>query len=107
LYLGLAGLLDAQAPQLANRRIGLFSYGSGCTSEFFSGVVTPRAGVAIERARIDDVLSRRERISIADYERIMELGAPLGQRPPVGDVRFAGVVDHRRQYEGSGRAGIR
>ena len=43
LYLSLAGLLDMQAFGLAGQRIGLFSYGSGCTSEFFSGVVTHRA----------------------------------------------------------------
>ena len=37
LYLGLAGLLHAQATELAGARIGMFSYGSGCTSELFSG----------------------------------------------------------------------
>jgi hydroxymethylglutaryl-CoA synthase len=100
LYLGLAGLLDAQAAELANRRIGLFSYGSGCTSEFFSGVVTPRAADMIARANISEMLASRERISVSEYENIMALGAPLGQRPPIGSVRFAGTVEHRRQYEG-------
>ena len=56
---------------LADARIGLFSYGSGCTSEFFSGTVSPRAADAIASARIADVLAARERISVADYERIM------------------------------------
>jgi hydroxymethylglutaryl-CoA synthase len=100
LYLGLAGLLDAQAADLAGKRIGMFSYGSGCTSEFFSGVVASRAAERIAAARIADVLSVRERISIAEYERIMALSptAPLGEPPGTGGFRFAGVADHRRQY---------
>src|SRR5262249_31273399 len=61
LYLGLAGLLDSQARELAGARIGMFSYGSGCTSEFYSGVVSPRAAERIAAARIADVLAARER----------------------------------------------
>ena len=98
LYLGLAGLLDSQASTLANRRIGLFSYGSGCTSEFFSGVVSPRAARRIADAHIQDQLGVRERISVAEYERIMELSAPLGEPPAIGGFRFTGVDEHRRQY---------
>jgi hydroxymethylglutaryl-CoA synthase len=94
LYLGLAGVLDAQADQLVDRRIGMFSYGSGCTSEFFSGVVSPRAASRIAEAQLANVLAARERISIAEYERIMNLATPM-----TGDgFRFTGVVDHRRQY---------
>lgn len=104
LYLGLAGLLHAQAARLVGQRIGLFSYGSGCTSEFFSGVVAPRAAEQIAAARIADVLAARERISIADYERIMALPptAPLVRWPsdPPGDgFRFVGVSNHQRQYQ--------
>jgi hydroxymethylglutaryl-CoA synthase len=104
LYLGLAGLLHAQAADLAGQRIGLFSYGSGCTSEFFSGVVAPRAAEQIAAARIAELLAARERISIADYERIMALPptAPLVPWPSdrVDDgFRFIGVSNHQRQYQ--------
>ncbi|MCW5807509.1 MAG: hydroxymethylglutaryl-CoA synthase [Deltaproteobacteria bacterium] len=99
LYLGLAGLLHADARDLGGKRIGLFSYGSGCTSEFFSGVVAARAAERIARAAIDDVLAARERISVAEYERIMALPAtsPLGAAPTDG-YRFVGVSGHQRQY---------
>jgi hydroxymethylglutaryl-CoA synthase len=102
LYLGLAGLLDAQAAQLANARIGLFSYGSGCTSEFFSGVVGPRAEERIGAARIAEVLGARERITVEEYERIMAMSpsAPLREPAPADGFRFTGVHHHRRQYEG-------
>ena len=103
LYLGLAGLLHAQAASLVGQRVGLFSYGSGCTSEFFSGVVARGAAERIAAAHIADVLSARERISIAEYERIMELPptAPLAPWPSSaseGAFRFVGVANHQRQY---------
>jgi hydroxymethylglutaryl-CoA synthase len=103
LYLGLAGLLHAQAEQLAGARIGLFSYGSGCTSEFFSGVVVPGARARIAAAQIDEMLAARERISVAEYERIMALPptAPLVPWPghaAGGQFRFVGVSNHQRQY---------
>ena len=50
LYLGLAGCSHAGAAALAGKRIGLFSYGSGCASEFFSGVVGKNAAERIQRA---------------------------------------------------------
>lgn len=97
LYFGLAGLLAAQAAELADRRIGMFSYGSGCTSEFFSGTVSPRAAARIAAANLADVLAARERISVAEYERIMALSTPIAA---AGDgFRFTGVIDHRRQYQ--------
>lgn len=103
LYLGVAGLLHTQAPALIGQRIGLFSYGSGCTSEFFSAVVARRAAEQIAAAQISELLAARERISIAEYERIMALPptAPIVPWPtPGGDgmFRFVGVTNHQRQY---------
>ena len=101
LYLSLAGLLETQAFALTGKRIGLFSYGSGCTSEFFSGVVAARAAERVTAAPIAEVLAGRERISIAEYESIMALTSPLGLPPHPGAFRFTGVVEHRRQYAGA------
>jgi hydroxymethylglutaryl-CoA synthase len=98
LYLALAGLLDAQAYSLAGKRVGMFSYGSGCTSEFFSGVVGPRAAERANAASIAEVLAGRERIPVDEYERIMALTAPIDTAPRAGAFRFTGVDNHRRQY---------
>jgi hydroxymethylglutaryl-CoA synthase len=95
LYLALAGLLDAQATELASRRIGMFSYGSGCTSEFYSGTVSPRAAERIAQTNLAGVLAERERIDVAEYERIMALTAPM---PGARRFQFTGVENHRRQY---------
>jgi hydroxymethylglutaryl-CoA synthase len=100
LYLGLAGLLQAQAAELAGQRIGLFSYGSGCTSEFFSGVVGKHAAARIAAAKLGELLDAREKISVAEYERIMALppSAPLESDASGSGFRFVGVTNHRRQY---------
>lgn len=100
LYLGVASLLHGEAAELSGRRLGLFSYGSGCSSEFFSGVVGPRAAEVIARARLDELLAQRSRIDVAEYERLMGLArdhAP-GDLPQPGTYGFAGVRDDRRTY---------
>ncbi|CAN5877645.1 hydroxymethylglutaryl-CoA synthase [soil metagenome] len=102
LYLGLASLLHAQGQALAGRRIGLFSYGSGCSSEFFSGVIGARAGELVARAGIDALLAGRRRIDVAEYEHVMGLardGSCAAEDPAA--FRFAGVRDDRRTYSTS------
>jgi hydroxymethylglutaryl-CoA synthase len=99
LYLGLAGLLHSDARDIAGQRIGLFSYGSGCTSEFFSGVVGKRAAEHIAATDIEGLLAARERISVPEYERIMALPptAPLAGAG-TDAYRFVGVTDQQRRY---------
>ena len=101
LYLSLAGLLHRQAAALAGARIGMFSYGSGSTSEFFSGVVSPRAAERIAAARLDELLAERERIDVAEYERIMALSAvaPPEEEVAADRIRFTGVRNEQRQYQ--------
>jgi hydroxymethylglutaryl-CoA synthase len=103
LYLGVASLLHSQGAELAGKRIGLFSYGSGCSSEFFSGVVGPRAAEVIAAAGLDELLAQRTRIDVAEYERIMALPRELDDvtNAAPGTFRFAGVRDDRRTYAGT------
>jgi hydroxymethylglutaryl-CoA synthase len=100
LYLGIASLLHAQGAELAGKRIGLFSYGSGCSSEFFSGVVGSRAAAVIAAARLDELLAARTRIDVAEYEHIMALPRETDDATDAapGTFRFAGVRDDRRTY---------
>ena len=100
LYLGLAGMLHGTGAELAGKRIGLFSYGSGCASEFFSGVVGKSAAERIQRAKLDEVLGSRERVTVEEYERLMALPpeAPPEVAPTPGTFRFTGVSEFRRQY---------
>jgi hydroxymethylglutaryl-CoA synthase len=100
LYLALAGMLEGGGDALAGQRIGLFSYGSGCSSEFFSGVVGPAAGETVRALGLSRMLDRRERIDVPEYERISSLPASEPLEAPDSPLafRFAGVEAHRRQY---------
>lgn len=100
LYFGLTSLVRQGGPALGGQRVGLFSYGSGCASEMYSGVVGARASEVVARAGIDDLLAAREPLDGEGYERILALGAgePLDEAPAPGAFRFRGVVDDKRTY---------
>jgi polyketide biosynthesis 3-hydroxy-3-methylglutaryl-CoA synthase-like enzyme PksG len=63
-------------------RVGVFSYGSGCCSEFYSGVVTVNGQQRLGGMGIAEHLAGRHRLSIPDYEHLLS-GAgsvPFGTR---------------------------
>ncbi len=100
LYLGLASLLHQQAHVLVGKRVGMFSYGSGNSSEFFSGVIGANAAKAIAKADLENVLASRRRIDMQEYETIMKMEplTPPATQPKSGAIRFTGMVGHKRQY---------
>ncbi|WP_434739709.1 hydroxymethylglutaryl-CoA synthase family protein [Micromonospora sp. SH-82] len=72
LYLALCSLVDHVDFGTA-RRIGLFSYGSGCGSEFFSGVVP--AGATTNGGGLGRALSDRRELTVAEYDDLNRLAA--------------------------------
>ncbi len=58
---------DFRTPQ----RIGCFSYGSGCCSEFFSGIVTKDAQERVRALRIKDQLDKRYELSMEEYDTLL------------------------------------
>jgi hydroxymethylglutaryl-CoA synthase len=105
LYFALASLLHAEAAKLEGARVGLFSYGSGCTAEFFAGRVVSGAGALVKSLALDAPLEGRRRYGVAEYEAIRAADADadpsfVGVRPPTrpGEVAFAGVENGRRIY---------
>ncbi|OQW96649.1 MAG: hydroxymethylglutaryl-CoA synthase [Verrucomicrobia bacterium A1] len=104
-YEGLAALLDHCTEDLSGRRIGLFSYGSGCVGEFFSGVVPAgyRAHLFTEMHR--QMLENRAELTFQQYEDIFQLGIPTDgsdhtfAQYRTGPFRFAGINQHKRLYE--------
>jgi polyketide biosynthesis 3-hydroxy-3-methylglutaryl-CoA synthase-like enzyme PksG len=58
---------DFQTPQ----RIGCFSYGSGCCSEFFSGVASRDGQERLRALRIKDRLDSRYELSMAEYDNLL------------------------------------
>jgi polyketide biosynthesis 3-hydroxy-3-methylglutaryl-CoA synthase-like enzyme PksG len=79
-FLALCGALEALVARsngaAATRqppRVGLFSYGSGCCSEFYAGLVQPGAGAALAEAAVGRHLGERRELTMPEYERLLEL----------------------------------
>ena len=54
------------------KRIGVFSYGSGCCSEFYSGVVTAKGQARLRGFDVKGRLDRRYRLSMDEYEALLQ-----------------------------------
>ena len=53
------------------KRIAAFSYGSGCCSEFFSGVVRKEGQERLRRMGVKDHLDRRTELTMEEYDRLL------------------------------------
>ncbi|WP_139488204.1 hydroxymethylglutaryl-CoA synthase family protein [Brevibacillus dissolubilis] len=102
-YLALCGLID-HADISGFTRIGLFSYGSGCSSEFYSGIVTPRSKEVQAAMGIRESLNSRYALSMPEYELLVDLNKELlfGVKECVIDTSaYQPVYDH--YFAGKGR----
>jgi len=71
------------------KRLGVFSYGSGCCSEFYSGVVTSRSQEVLRSFEMSKHLRDRYMLSMDEYQRTIVVN---------GGLRFGTrnyKVDHR------------
>jgi len=105
-FLSLASTID-NAPLAGPSRVGCFSYGSGCCSEFYSGVVTPEGLARQRRFAIKSQLDGRYALSMDEYEAILRGsgGVKFGTRNVRPDTGFvAGAYESGR---GKGRLCLR
>jgi len=81
---------DFSTPQ----RIGVFSYGSGCCSEFFSGVATREGQERVRALQINKQLERRYELSMEEYDRLLvgSNAVKFGTRNVVLDADFLPVA---------------
>lgn len=77
---------DFRTPQ----RIGCFSYGSGCCSEFFSGTVTQDSQQRLRALRIKEQLDKRYELSMQEYDGLLvnSNAVKFGTRNVVLDTDF-------------------
>jgi polyketide biosynthesis 3-hydroxy-3-methylglutaryl-CoA synthase-like enzyme PksG len=73
------------------RRIGCFSYGSGCCSEFFSGVATQDGQDRLQALGIGEGLDRRYELSMEEYDSLLKASntVKFGTRNVVVDTDFS------------------
>jgi len=87
---------DFETPQ----RVGCFSYGSGCCSEFFSGIVTKAAQDRVRALRISEQLDKRYELSMDEYDHLLRSShaVKFGTRNVVLDTAF---IPRARRAQGS------
>lgn len=105
LYFGLISLLENDVDDLAGQRIGLFSYGSGCVGEFFSGIVGEHYRDYLYINQHQSLLASRQELSFSQYldfykqfgevERNDNIEIPSYSR---GHFRLSAIRAHKRQY---------
>ncbi len=110
LYLSLAGLLEKGGRKVEGARIGLFSYGSGCCAEFFTGRLGTDSKNWADKIGIGAGLDRRTELTYEQYLAFRKNGNALAcdgsytgdpQGAAFGRLRkvfYCGIRDHRRMY---------
>ncbi|HKO54664.1 MAG TPA: hydroxymethylglutaryl-CoA synthase [Thermoanaerobaculia bacterium] len=96
-YLALASLIDAVKPD-TGYRVGLYSYGSGCCSEFFSGLIDQESTAALADMQIARHLAARCDLTFDEYERLLEETSGCLVPRKEADVeigRWSGFLDAR------------
>jgi polyketide biosynthesis 3-hydroxy-3-methylglutaryl-CoA synthase-like enzyme PksG len=72
IFLALAGVLAApDFPAARPLRIGLFSYGSGCCSEFYSGLADAGSAARVRQRGLGAALAARLPVDMPDYEALI------------------------------------
>lgn len=81
------------------KRIGAFSYGSGCCSEFFSGVVRKEGQQRLRQMEVKEHLDRRIELTMEEYDRLLvgSNAVKFGTRNVVLDTGF---IDRARTAMG-------
>lgn len=105
LYIGLASLFDNSQTSLDNKRIGFYSYGSGCVAEFFSGVVQADYKKHLDTEYHQKMLSTRTALTHAQYTDFYSFKLPEDGSEIVipqhakHKFKLSGLSKHKRIYE--------
>lgn len=103
LYFCLAWLLERAGARLEGRRLGLFSYGSGCCAELFTGEVVAGAAARAVGIGLADQLAARHELTVDEYEAFARGETrPVDRIAGIPAIRFVGVQDDRRRYARAG-----
>ena len=104
LFIGLASLLEQSKEDLSHKRLGFFSYGSGCVAEFFSGRILKGYQNHLKEALHTTMLEERIALTVPEYEAFFSFRVPqdgshfLIDAHKTGPFRFVGVNKHERLY---------
>jgi len=106
-YMGLVSLLVTERERCEGRRVGVFSYGSGCGAEFFLCHLKKDLAAVIDGLRFREQLARRTKVSVEEYVEIYSRHRReiryhprevVPHKDPFTRFVFTGFKDHKRQY---------
>lgn len=118
-FLALMALIETDDGLTAGARVGIFSYGSGCCAELYSGLICPEARAVVRAAGLPSLLDARRPLSVAEYESVerartarVDCGDFATDKSVLGDwydrhyagrgiLTFTGMRDYYRCYEWS------
>lgn len=112
LYISLVSLLNNNPEDLTGKRIGFYSYGSGCVAEFFSGVVEPTYKSASYKTEHHAMLAKRTELSYEQYEQFYSFTLPKNgselslPQYKTGSFRLSALKQHKRCYEALAKEAI-
>jgi hydroxymethylglutaryl-CoA synthase len=105
LYISFISLLANCPSDLQSKRIGFYSYGSGCVAEYFTGIVQPGYHRVLNDLLQQNLLESRQVLSYDLYEQFYRFSLPedgSDYRTPkyqTGLFRLSGIQNHQRNYE--------
>lgn len=105
LYISFLSLLDNETQNLAGKRVGFYSYGSGCVAEFFSGIMQPHYREALHTAYHAELLASRETIFYDKYAEFFQFSyvqdGSLQIIPAfnTGQFQLNKIEHHKRIYQ--------
>ena len=105
LYIGIISLLEHSIDDLSNKRIGLYSYGSGCTGEYFCVKILPNYQASLFTLEHKSMLNNRKSLSYSEYLEFYNFKLPedgSNYSVPVyektGKFHLVGINMHQRIY---------
>jgi len=105
MYIGLISLLDHTVENLAGKRIGFFSYGSGSVGEFFTGTLVEGYQGMLHQQNHQSMLADRQPLTYAEYQTMYGFEVPTDggdhefAEQTNGQFRLAGISQHKRLYQ--------
>ena len=105
LYLAIISLLDNTVKNLSDKLIGLYSYGSGCSGEYFSARVVPGYQKMSNRIIHEELMTTRTELSYDEYLAFYNFKLPIDGSNFIlpeyntGKVKLVAIEQHKRIYE--------
>ncbi|MFK7838711.1 MAG: hydroxymethylglutaryl-CoA synthase [Bdellovibrionales bacterium] len=105
LYISLISMLENYQGDLGNSKIGIFSYGSGATAEFFSGVVQEDYQEQLFVKRHRELLDDRRGLDYQEYLKFWHAPDPqdgdehIIAKTNKAQYRLSKIHNHKRYYE--------